>query len=72
MKIGRVNDSRTGETLNIEYDPETDICIIDGVETNRLSALEDREGEVVLGTPEGTAHKLFHILKDDIKALPDS
>jgi hypothetical protein len=72
MKIGQVRDSRTRETLNIEFDPETDKCLVNGEETERLTALEDREGEVVLGIPDGTAHRIYHILKDDIKSLPDS
>ncbi len=52
MKIGHVRDNRIGEILYFESDPETDICIVNGVQARRLEAPEVIEGEVVLGVPD--------------------
>ena len=69
MKKLTIADNRTGEVLNIEYDQVDRKYAINGKDVVRQQPLESSEDELVF-SPIGTdAHKLYHVLAEEIKSL---
>jgi len=69
MKSIMIPDNRTGEQIELSYDPGTGSYLVNGKAAQRQQPLEDEQGEYVFTAPELAPGKLFHFSADALEVL---
>lgn len=75
MKTTTTSDARTGDTLQLSYDPQTKTYLINGISVVRKPPLEDQEDEYIFGPRTEGPSMLYHLTRQQLeylKSLPDS